>query len=586
MSKKKQTRSRVSNCNRPLPGALMGFAQMTLAELNTDHSRKLAELITLRRYGDVILQEPVKIPEYSNSSDFKSDYLATELLSKCPIDLGIDRESVALDTFEKTEITCRETNARFSPRGIQNWSFEIRSAMEAVRRKIEKILGPFDWDEAAHHFAFGPGSTSSLSRRKASTENKLQHGIDSTPGAALAAMTVWDFNRGWNLALDELHTTRPRIVKGCRIVTVPKNAKMDRVIAIEPDMNMFIQKGLGAVIRSRLKRAGLNLNTSWRTNHELAKIGSGFNSYATIDLSSASDTISSKLVEWLYPNDWFGALSLARSRQARLPSKDWVSLEKFSSMGNATTFESESLIFWAIATSVVERNGSKDHVSVFGDDIIVPVSCYEKVCQLLEHCGFTVNMKKTFRDGPFRESCGKHFFLGHDVTPFYLRKEESDILTLTHALNRAREWSIHPVYGLEGLESTYRTFQEKLPFKHRFPSIPYGYGDGSLWGELDECRPLRYRPEDGNEGWICDTLLPVTKEPESHPRFRVLGKLYKMEKASLTTEQWKGQPHHGEQFVRDVDKYLSFSVPPSAFADRWKRGHMLVTQWPHFGPWI
>ena len=580
MSLKKR---RSSNCNRPLPGALLGFAKMTLTELDTHRSRNLAEMISLRRYGDVILQESVKTSEYNSSSDFKSDYLAAEFLSKFPIDLGIDRDSVALASFEKAEIACKETNKRFAPESVRNWPFQVRSAMEAVRRKIAKILGPFDWDEVASGFAFGPGATSSLSRRNASTEKKLQYGIDATPGAAHAALCVWDFNQGWKSALDEFHSTRPRIVKGSRIVTVPKNAKTNRVIAIEPDMNMYLQKGLGAVIRKRLKKHGLDLNISWRMNHELAKIGSAFNSYATIDLSMASDTISMKLVEWLLPDEWYEALSLARSRQALLPSGDWVSLQKFSSMGNAFTFELESLIFYALALSVVEAHGSVDRTTVFGDDIIVPVSCYDDVCGLIAHCGFTVNEEKTFRDGPFRESCGKHFFLGYDVTPFYLRKEESNVLTLTHALNRAREWSIHPVYGLQGLKETYHTFREKLPVKYRFPSIPYGYGDGALWGEFDECRPQRV--SGGQEGWMCPTLIPVVSELEGHTRFSVLGSLYKMERKETAAEKRLFTTHHGMQFVRDVDKYLSFSAPPSAFANEWRKGRILVTQWPHFGAW-
>jgi hypothetical protein len=46
-----------------------------------------------------------------------------------------------------------------------------------------------------------------------------------------------------------------------KVRVVPKNAKTDRTICIEPDLNIFVQLGIGAVIRERLKAYGLDLNT-------------------------------------------------------------------------------------------------------------------------------------------------------------------------------------------------------------------------------------------------------------------------------------------------------------------------------------
>ena len=41
----------------------------------------------------------------------------------------------------------------------------------------------------------------------------------------------------------------PEVVAGNKIVTVPKNYKTERTIAIEPLLNSVLQKGIGAVIR-------------------------------------------------------------------------------------------------------------------------------------------------------------------------------------------------------------------------------------------------------------------------------------------------------------------------------------------------
>ena len=73
----------------------------------------------------------------------------------------------------------------------------------------------------------------------------------------------------------------------------------------------------------------------------------------------------------LLPEAWFDLLNDCRS-QAVSYKGEWIELNMFSSMGNAFTFELESLIFWAIANAVCYCSGSRGHISVYGDDIIVP----------------------------------------------------------------------------------------------------------------------------------------------------------------------------------------------------------------------
>jgi hypothetical protein len=114
--------------------------------------------------------------------------------------------------------------------------------------------------------------------------------------------------------------------------------------------------------------------------------------------------------------------------------KDWSSNQKFSSMGNGFTFELESLIFWALSKSV------SDFVSVYGDDIIVDSTCRDRFVDLFRFCGFTTNESKSFWSGPFRESCGKHYFQGTDVTPIYQKDSDENIENLLASLNRLRRW--------------------------------------------------------------------------------------------------------------------------------------------------
>jgi hypothetical protein len=237
------------------------------------------------------------------------------------------------------------------------------------------------------------------------------------------------------------------------------------VIAIEPDLNMVIQKGIGALIRKALNRVGL-LDTRGGKNPQvlnnlLAQEGSAYGRYSTIDLSSASDTISLELARTLFPPRYRDALEQCRSEVGTLPSGEVINYQKLSSMGNGYTFEVETLIFWGIISAVLEIHGAKERqFLVFGDDIIVPSDMVGYVVDALTLAGFTVNSKKTWTSGPFRESCGKHYFHGADVTPFYIREPINDVSRLFWFANSLRRWSRLSW----GLDPTYRTVYDRAVF--------------------------------------------------------------------------------------------------------------------------
>ena len=185
---------------------------------------------------------------------------------------------------------------------------------------------------------------------------------------------------------------------------------------------MFFQKGIGGTMRERLRRIGINLNDQ-SLNQRLALKGSITGELATIDLSSASDSVSLGLVDFLIPEDWREAIGVTRSHFCQLPGGSFACLKKVSSMGNGFTFELESLIFYALAKAVYPTGKTGRDISVYGDDIIVPTAGVGQLVDLLKFCGFSTNVEKSFWSGPFRESCGKHYFRGHEVTPLYVRKD-------------------------------------------------------------------------------------------------------------------------------------------------------------------
>jgi hypothetical protein len=61
-------------------------------------------------------------------------------------------------------------------------------------------------------------------------------------------------------------------------------------------------------------------------------------------------------------------------------------------------------------------------VRVYGDDIIVPVQYVHTVVDQLEHFGAQVGRSKSFWIGRFRESCGKEYYSGQDVSIVKVRR--------------------------------------------------------------------------------------------------------------------------------------------------------------------
>lgn len=214
---------------------------------------------------------------------------------------------------------------------------------------------------------------------------------------------------------------------------VPKTLTKPRLIASEPVSHMWCQQNLRDYMYSRVKDNWLDLFVDFRDqsfNQYLARLGSWDGSLVTIDLSAASDRVSCQVVGNVFRANLrlLHALASSRTRSCLLPGGQVLALRKYSTMGNATTFPVQSLIFLCVAltcqtegtrVSVDQLRACSGLVSVFGDDIIVTKEKSADVILLLEALGFKVNTDKCFTVGNFRESCGVDAFRGVDVTPAY-----------------------------------------------------------------------------------------------------------------------------------------------------------------------
>ena len=301
--------------------------------------------------------------------------------------------------------------------------------------------------------------------------------------------------------------------------TVPKNTTIDRVACKEPDVNMFLQKGVGNYIRSSLRRAGVNLNDQ-SINQRLALHGARTGELATLDLSSASDSVTRELVFQLVPIVWFTLLDSIRSEVTVIGGEEHVN-EMFSSMGNGFTFELESLVFWAIARTVCYFRGISGSVSVYGDDIIVPVAAAEDLVWVLSYFGFEVNPDKSFWEGPFRESCGGHYHYGMDISPFYIRRPVDSLVEAILLANNIRCWSA--LDGMSVLDDTLFPLWEYV-----VSHIPECYWGGTDLGSTsrvvtyaEPSNPMRLSPlsekDDTGLGGYLHWLSVGWKQDEKQP---------------------------------------------------------------------
>jgi hypothetical protein len=428
---------------------------------------------------------------------------------------------VAKHAFLETEKHCADTNRRVRSWIHTNKSYADPVVLHMATRKISSILGNFSIREMCDKARFGPGSTFAGRGEDVSWARKFSL-TDVTPEFNKTASSLLScYFQPWvNSIVDSEHQACPilDVVPGGRYSTVAKNETTDRSIIVEPTINSFFQQGLGGMIRARLMKAcGVDLNDQ-STNQRLAKLGSLTDDLATVDLSSASDLISKDLVQDLLPEEWFWWMNLTRSRRVFIDGQ-WVTMEKFSTMGNGFSFDLESLIFYALTWAVTVRRGYNPFwVNVFGDDIVVPSAVEEDFKQVFQNCGFKVNTEKSYFAGPFRESCGHDYHLGENVRGVYITSL-SNALDVLKVHNRFFEWTLRTGISTEQLR-TFMVNSCKILKQYRTPNC---LGDVGISSHFDEvCPPIA---RDGWEGFRIRTIQPVLRTRTRDDRFLLLQRL-------------------------------------------------------------
>jgi hypothetical protein len=224
-------------------------------------------------------------------------------------------------------------------------------------------------------------------------------------------------------------------------------------------------------------------------------------------MKEASDRVSLAHVEALFAEapKFLELLLAARSPCVQLPDGNVIPLRKFASMGSATCFPVEALVFFTgIIASRCRRLGRfpvaqlvrelGQAVYVYGDDLLVPSDEASAICDDLEAFGLKVNRRKSFWTGKFRESCGVDCYDGSEVTPVYLRRDlpadRLDTSGILSSVSTARQLSKAGYHGTAAvLRSAVERHLGRLPYVREVPK------DLAAW--MGVCRLSRGSPAIG-----------------------------------------------------------------------------------------
>jgi hypothetical protein len=322
--------------------------------------------------------------------------------------------------------------------------------IERARDLCHKVLGEFEFHEFSKLCAFGKRAARELPARESHLDQRVRSlGGSLSQQEWFKAILCYDIH---------LHRACRRAVKTMatheylKMTAVPKSFKSARVIAPDTILGGFLSRGLGTLIRKRLEQGThIRLASQQDRHQELALRASKDGYLATIDMSKASDSFVWEHVEALVPESWHDILKTVRT-DTIMVSELPFQYKSYMLMGSGHTFPLQTLLFYCIVKAVVELAGSKGTVDVYGDDILFPASYSTYVVQILHSLGFTVNLDKSFTDGPFRESCGGDYHTGIDVRPFmpehvcgYYRAHEYTTLLHLWANGLLRRWSYEEV---------------------------------------------------------------------------------------------------------------------------------------------
>jgi len=389
----------------------------------------------------------------------------TLMFGKMELECSPARKLAAIHSYVKCEQEVRLSDRELSIENLAEFSRMSDMLFRDVFTKMDRDV--YYGRLVPKH---GPGSTADkLSGNGKFNQSVWTKRLEAVFPAGEFILPNWRFYD----QLEGVDFLEPGSEVPVKVTLVPKTLKTPRVIAMEPACMQYMQQAVyGSFLEHFWESDFLPKVIGFDDqvpNQELARQGSSDQRTATLDLSDASDRVSNQLVRNMvaqYPH-LLEALDATRSRRAELPetsdslSGGVIRLAKFASMGSALCFPMEAMVFTTLIFLGIQRSlntslSRRDlldyvgSVRIYGDDLIVPVDQVHTVVHTLELFGARVNMGKSFWTGRFRESCGREFFDGHDVSIVRVRRplptrrhdanEVESIVSLRNQLYKSGYW--------------------------------------------------------------------------------------------------------------------------------------------------
>jgi len=373
--------------------------------LSTPPPRTLEEMRNFE-WRPPLYSHPYRVKAWAQIDGWCKRYIFEE-------DLLSDNELEA-----KTNEKFSQDQLRVGKTSFDNLDVATAEILRRVRVKIKQVLGVFNEEDLYPLCSFSKNSTVGYSGENCYLDIKIG------PGSVLTGTPQeieWFKSKilPFDLQLSSLNL-KFEAISSLKQVNVPKSYKIKRPVRPNSLIGSFRSIGIGRLIVKRmLEKMKINLNFLQKRHRKLAKKASRLLHLVTADLSGASDSFTSALVNRCVPRSWYVALKLGHTAYYTIGSDDESVFysPSFMAMGIGFTFPLQTLIFTTILHVLRDISTKKGTISVFGDDLIYPRRLHCAVVKILNRCGFELNHDKTFVEEPFRESCGGDYYDSVDVRP-------------------------------------------------------------------------------------------------------------------------------------------------------------------------
>lgn len=408
--------------------------------------------MSIREFHGIVISEIENYLAYNNTSPelaFSLQNLKDKIVKKL---ITVDKklEEASFSVF--SEYNLRGRSWVIDPSSTHYPSVVVQSVIDHVALRVEQALRPLERSEdewllaIARRGDFGTGS--SVKTEQNYLYKTLAGKLTYSDPRTLVAYKA--------MCRDNIVMRAPEKERqynyGCMntpfgtCTFVPKDTTKYRMVVTEPSLDMFFQRGFASFFDDALKSLfNIELPTQERINRQLARVGSITGRLATIDSTSASDSI------YLEPLTSIGVIpqwaneviSAIKSKYVTYGSRK-MKLSMVGTQGCGFTFSFMTFLLASIVEGcyvikgIDARNGS--NFAVYGDDVICRSECYDLITTVMQVFGFVPNLAKSYHTGPFRESCGGDYYKGHQVRAVYIKKLDTKQDHCV-AFNRLIEWS-------------------------------------------------------------------------------------------------------------------------------------------------